>query len=71
MPENKSTAYQVSIEGSEEILDSDLSINTANDSVLPCEDSPNKEHHQETEMQELEKSFSRKAIRCSRFQETN
>ena len=52
------TAYQVSIEDSEEIPASDLSINTANDSVLPYEDSPNKEHQQEAEMQELEKSSS-------------
>jgi hypothetical protein len=48
----------VSIEDSEEIPASDLSINTANDSVLPYENSPNKEHQQEAEMQELEKSSS-------------
>ena len=53
----RSTAYQASIEDSEGISDSDLSINTANDSVLPYEDSPNKEHYQEAEIQELEKSF--------------
>ena len=52
------TAYQVSIEDSEEIPASDLSINTANDSVLPYENSPNKEHQQKAEMQELEKSSS-------------
>ena len=41
----RSTTYQASIQDLEEISDSDLSINTANDSVLSYEDSPNKEHH--------------------------